>query len=69
MIAFSASIAWVRAFTAVSRAALRWRIIYTRPVPDFGTAVACPASTARAALSPRGDRVCRVGGTAGGRDG
>src|SRR4051812_24437549 len=51
MMAFSASMAWVRALTAVSRAILRCRIISTSPVPALGKAVACPPSTARAALS------------------
>jgi hypothetical protein len=50
-IAFSASMAWVRALTAVSRATLRCLIISTSPVPDLGRAVACPPSTARAAAS------------------
>jgi len=34
--------------TAVSRATLIWRIISTALVPDFGSALACPLSTARA---------------------
>src|SRR4051812_38223 len=68
MIAFSVTMAWVRPLTAVSRATLRWRIISTVPVPDFGRAVACPPSTARAALSassgsllPFRRRSCRSG--------
>ena len=43
MMAFSVTMAWVRALTAVSRATLSWRIISTVPVPDFGRAVAWPA--------------------------
>ena len=51
MIAFSVCMACVLALTAVPRATLRWRIISTALVPDFGRAVAWPPSTARAALS------------------
>ena len=36
MMAFSASMAWVRALTAVSRATLRCLIISTLPVPMLG---------------------------------
>ena len=45
--AFSASLAWVRASTAVSRATSRWRIISTRLVPASGGAVAWAPRTAR----------------------
>jgi len=50
---FNASMAWVRALTAVSRATLRCLIISTSPVPALGKAVACSPSTARAAPSVR----------------
>jgi hypothetical protein len=45
------SMAWVLALTAASRAILRWRIISTELLPDFGSAAAWPARTARAAAS------------------
>ena len=51
MIAFRVCMACVLALTAVSRATLRWRIISTALVPDFGRVVAWPPSTARAAPS------------------
>jgi hypothetical protein len=51
MMALSVSIAWLRDLTAVPRAISRWRIISTVLVPAFGSAVAWPASTLRAALS------------------
>ena len=51
MICFSAFIAAVRAFTAVSRATVSCRIISTAPSAVFGVAVAWPASTDRAAAS------------------
>ena len=41
----------VRAFTAVSRATLSWRIISTAPSAVFGVAVDWPANTDRAATS------------------
>ena len=44
-------IAAVRAFTAVSRATLSWRMISTAPSAVLGTAVDWPASTDRAAAS------------------
>src|SRR3954462_10755346 len=40
MIVLRVTIAWVRLLTAVSRATLRWRIISTELVPDFGAALA-----------------------------
>ena len=49
--AFSVIIAAVRALTATSLATLIWRIISTVPSAVFGTAVAVPASAARAAFS------------------
>src|SRR5829696_1977723 len=68
MMALSVSMAWVLALTAASRAIFKWRIISTEPVPDFGSAVACPPSTARAAASassgsslPRWRRALRSG--------
>ena len=51
IMALSVCMAWLPAFTAVSRATLRWRIISTALVPDFGNAQAWPARTLRAALS------------------
>ena len=51
MICFSVFIAVVRAFTAVSRVILSWRIISTTPSAVLGMAVDCPASTDRAATS------------------
>ena len=47
----SVMIAELLAFTAVSRATLSWRTISEAPSAVFGTAVAIPASTARAAVS------------------
>ena len=44
-------LATVRAFTAVSRATLSWRIISTAPSAVFGIAVDWPANTDRAATS------------------
>lgn len=44
-------IAEVRALTATSLATLIWRIISTTPSLVFGTEVAVPDSTARAAFS------------------
>ena len=41
----------VRAFTAVSRVIVSWRIISTAPSAVFGMTVDCPASTDRAATS------------------
>ena len=51
MIAFIVCMAWVRPLTAVSRASLIWRTISTALVPDFGSVLACPLSTARGAVS------------------
>ena len=51
MICFSAFIAVVRAFMAVSRVILSWRIISTAPSAVLGMAVDCPASRDRAATS------------------
>ena len=50
-ICLSVLIAVVRALTALSRATLSCRIISTAPSAVLGVAVACPASTARAAAS------------------
>ncbi len=50
-ICFRVIIATVRAFTAVSRATLSWRIISTAPSAVFGIAVDWPANTDRAATS------------------
>ena len=50
-IGFSVIIAVVRAFTAVSRAILSWRIISTAPSAVLGVAGDWLASTARAAAS------------------
>ena len=47
----SVMIAELRALTAVSRATLIWRTISAAPSALFGTAVAIPASTDRAAIS------------------
>ena len=49
IMAFTVCMAWVRPLTAVSRATLKWRIISTVLVLDFGQA--WPPNTARAALS------------------
>ena len=69
MICFSVFIAVVRAFTAVSRVILSWRIISTAPSAVLRMAVDCPASTDRAATSasmvsdlPAARRGCRFGG-------
>ena len=51
MICFKVIIAAVRAFTAVSRATLSWRMISTAPSAVLGIAVDWPASTDRAAAS------------------
>ena len=51
MICFSVFIAVVRAFMAVSRVILSWRIISTAPSAVLGMAVDCPASRDRAATS------------------
>ncbi len=51
MSVFNAMIAALLALTAVSRATLIWRTISAAPSADLGTAVASPASTARAAVS------------------
>ena len=48
---FSVFIAVVRAFMAVSRVILSWRIISTAPSAVLGMAVDCPASRDRAATS------------------
>jgi hypothetical protein len=47
----SVTIAWVRAFSAVSRAIFKCRTISTSPFPDLGDVLASPARTARAAAS------------------
>ena len=67
MICFSVFIAVVRAFMAVSRVILSWRIISTAPSAVLGMAVDCLASRDRAATStsmvsdlPAARRVRRV---------